>query len=146
VPNRESPPLKRFRVSIYGILRDRAGRVLVTESAGAKGTFFNFPGGGIQLGEAPLDALHRELAEEVGLRVRPLRLLHASLQFHRGVIKPKQQMVGIYWLVERTGGRLKRGNGDDVVGVRWAHPRELYNFGFTSFDREALLPIVKALA
>ena len=83
-----APPPKRFRVSIYGILRDPEGRVLVTESTGEKGTFMNFPGGGIMLGESPVQALQREVVEEVGLQVEPIRLLHASLDFHRGVIKP----------------------------------------------------------
>jgi 8-oxo-dGTP diphosphatase len=138
--------VKKFRVSIYGILCER-GRVLVTETRGKNGTFLNFPGGAIKLGEAPLKALARELDEETGLKVRAVRLLHASTQFHRGVIKPKYQLIGIYWLVERGGGRLKRGNGDDVVAVHWLPIAELKtNPGFTSFDKEALTSIVAALS
>jgi len=142
---KSAPPLKRFRVSVYGILRDPEGRVLVTESTGRKGTFMNFPGGGIMLGESPLQALQREMEEEVGLHIRPLRLLHASLDFHRGVIKPKRQMVGVYWLVEQTGGELKAGNGADVINVHWAKPSELADMAFTSFDREAVRAIVPQL-
>ena len=62
------------------------------------------------------------------------------------MIKPKRQMIGIYWLVERVGGRLKQGNGKDVVGAQWVAPHELEGLDFTSFDREALAPIVEALA
>ncbi len=139
-------PIKKFRVSIYGVLCER-GRVLITETRGKNGTFLNFPGGAIDLGEAPLKALAREFDEETGLKIRPIRLLHASTLFHRGVIKPKTQLVGMYWLVERGGGRLKRGNGDDVVAVHWLPIAELKtNPGFTSFDKEALAPIVAALS
>ena len=142
----KTPELKRFRVSIYGIVRDEQRRVLVTESTGPKGSFINFPGGGVRLGEAPLAALHRELYEEVGLWVKPVRILHASMSFHRGVIKSKRQMVGIYWLCECVGGELKAGNGADVVGVRWVAPQDLEAQPFTSFDCEALVPILLALA
>lgn len=33
--------------------------------------YYKFPGGGIEAGEAPVDALLRETAEEAGLRIRP---------------------------------------------------------------------------
>lgn len=138
-------PIKRFRVSIYGILRDSEGRVLVTESTGHSGTFMNFPGGGIDLGESPMEALHREMGEEVGLVVKPVRLLYTSLGFHRGVIKPKRQMIGIYWLVDKVSGELREGNGLDVVGVHWVAPADLEAAAFTTFDREALPAIIAAL-
>lgn len=106
-------------------------------------TFANFPGGAIELGEAPLDALRREFIEETGLVVEPVRLLHASTEFHRSVVKPKRQLLGLYWLVERTGGELKNGNGSDVVSVQFVPLDQLEQQDFTSFDREAL-PAVKA--
>jgi 8-oxo-dGTP diphosphatase len=54
-----------------GVLRDASGRVLITQRRDGKHAagFWEFPGGKIQAGESPLQALCRELAEEIGIQV-----------------------------------------------------------------------------
>ena len=42
---------------------------------------FQLPGGGIDPGESPLTALHREVFEETGWRIRPVRRLGAYRRF-----------------------------------------------------------------
>jgi len=42
---------------------------------------FQLPGGGIDPGEGPLAALHREVFEETGWRIKPLRKLGAFRRF-----------------------------------------------------------------
>ncbi len=61
--------MRRFSCRIYGILRD-GNRVLLTRSRFRDSTFVNFPGGGVEIEEAPGEALRREFAEETGLEVR----------------------------------------------------------------------------
>jgi len=54
-----------------GILCDASGRVLIAERLG-DGPFhgmWEFPGGKIALDETPIEALSRELAEELGIEV-----------------------------------------------------------------------------
>jgi 8-oxo-dGTP diphosphatase len=54
-----------------GVLRDGSGRVLIAQRPDGKHAagFWEFPGGKIQSGESPLQALCRELAEEIGIQV-----------------------------------------------------------------------------
>lgn len=108
-----------FSCRIYGVLL-RGEEVLLTRSRFIDREFVNFPGGGVELGEAPIAALKREYEEETGLAIAPQRVLYASEQAHVSTHRP-MQIVSIYWRVESLGGDLKTGgNQDDVMSLFWA--------------------------
>jgi 8-oxo-dGTP diphosphatase len=67
------PPLKsvryRERIGAYGVLL-REGLVLLAEQdLGDGGADLLLPGGGVDAGESPVRALHREVYEETGWRI-----------------------------------------------------------------------------
>jgi mutator protein MutT len=132
---------ERFRVGAYGLLLEN-GRVLVTRTKTRAGTILNFPGGALELGEGALDALHREFAEETGLTVAVRGLAYASERYHQSPVYPENQLVKIYWFVERTGGELRtHGNGDDIEECRWIDKRSLPTIGLTPADTEMVLAL-----
>lgn len=55
-----------FRLNVAGILQASDGRILVCERLGQKNSW-QFPQGGVDLGENLEEALKRELSEEVGV-------------------------------------------------------------------------------
>ena len=115
---------RTFSCRIYGVLREN-GKVLLTRSAFHGSSFINFPGGGVEIGEAPMAALLREFVEETGLNVRPSRTLYSSEGAHLSTQAPIQ-IVSAYWLVERGSGELRvGGNGEDVLDLFWADPSRL---------------------
>jgi 8-oxo-dGTP diphosphatase len=66
-----------IRPSAYALLEDLHGRVAVVRSA--DGTFL--PGGGIEAGETPEEAILREGLEECGLIIQPAVWLVRAVQF-----------------------------------------------------------------
>ncbi|MEQ3625725.1 MAG: NUDIX hydrolase [Celeribacter sp.] len=68
-----------FRPGIYALIH-RGDEVLLTFQAQPRAEF-QFPGGGIDPGEHPRPALHREVLEETGWRIAPERRLGAFRRF-----------------------------------------------------------------
>lgn len=69
----------RRRPGVYAVLIDGA-EVLLTHQA-APEPEYQLPGGGIDPGEHPLAALHREVAEETGWRIGGVRRMGAYRRF-----------------------------------------------------------------
>ena len=69
----------QIRHGAYAIL-PLDGSLLLTHQA-APVPEFQLPGGGIDPGESPLAALHREVFEETGWRIAPMRRLGAFRRF-----------------------------------------------------------------
>ncbi|GIG70117.1 NUDIX hydrolase [Phytomonospora endophytica] len=71
----------RSRVSAYAVTVDERERILLArlsaESAVFEPGLWHLPGGGVDPGEQPVEALARELREETGLALRDARLLDA---------------------------------------------------------------------
>lgn len=62
------------RPGAYACIGDGSGHLLLAATS-VRGEEFLLPGGGIDPGESPLQALHREVLEETGWRIGgPLRL------------------------------------------------------------------------
>jgi 8-oxo-dGTP diphosphatase len=78
-----SPPQRSinytYRPGAYGIIR-RGSQVLLSREAGPSREIV-LPGGGIDPGESPLQALYREVLEETGWSIRVQRRLGAYRQF-----------------------------------------------------------------
>jgi ADP-ribose pyrophosphatase YjhB (NUDIX family) len=80
----EPEPVERFqRVAAYGIARD--GELVLLSRLGRspdRGRW-TLPGGGLDFGERPADAVVREVHEETGLDVRVEELLDADAEVYR---------------------------------------------------------------
>ena len=98
----------------------------MTRSRTKTGLILNFPGGALEAGEAPCEALVREFREETGLVVSVGRLLYASLFYHPNTYYPDQHQYHTYYLIESAEGELLRaGNGVDVELLEWFDPGKL---------------------
>ncbi len=130
----ESGQRYMMRPGAYAIL-PRDGKVLVTYQADPHDEF-QLPGGGIDPGEGPIQALHREVFEETGYRIAAPRRLGV---FRRFVFMPEydlfaEKLCHIYlaFPVRPLGPPTEPGH----VAV-WMPPEvalaELYNDGDADF-------------
>ena len=78
----------RFAVTAGAIVTDGGGRVLLLKHRFRPGSGWGLPGGFIERGEQPEEALRRELREEIGLEVAELKLFAV-----RAFKTPKQMEI-----------------------------------------------------
>lgn len=116
------------------------GRVLLSQRK--RGTHlelaWEFPGGKIEPGEDPRDALARELTEELGIRCTigaPL-----EITFHR---YPQKDVLLLFFEATRLPGSPEP-SAVDVAAVKWARSDELNADEFPPADL-AILERVRAL-
>ncbi len=126
--------MNHFRVAA-GILCDAEGRILIAERVGG-GPFnglWEFPGGKIGDGETSLEALARELAEELGIEVTDCAAFMNLRHEYEDRIVTIEFFIVSDWVSEPVGR--------EGQALRWV-PRE-------QLDATELLPadvpVVKAL-
>ena len=121
---------------VAGILRDREGRILVAQRPEGKhlAGLWEFPGGKSDRGEAPLDALRRELAEEIGIEVEAAEPLISVPWTY-----PEKRIVLDAWIVERYSGEV---HAREAQAIRWVEPEALAQLPMPPAD----VPILTALA
>jgi len=78
----------RFTVTAGAVIFNDKGEVLLLKHRFRAGSGWGLPGGFMEKGEQPIDALRRELREEIGLEVDDVKVFAA-----RSFKKPKQVEV-----------------------------------------------------
>lgn len=102
---------------------DGDGRVLLARRAGeVYHGYWDLPGGFLDEGEHPLDALRRELKEETNLDVEPEEFLGIWMD-HYSEDGTGPSTLNIYWKARVVGGELH--TADDISDARWFAPEEL---------------------
>src|SRR5512139_2192863 len=131
----DAAPPERQRVAAYALLT-RDGEVLLTQMSSRtriEGRW-TLPGGGIDHGEDPRDALRREVYEETGLRVEPRRVMdvHATHFVGARADGTVEDYHGIHLIFE----------ADIDPGSREVEPHVVEQDGSTA--RAAWIPVERA--
>jgi 8-oxo-dGTP diphosphatase len=128
-----APPVT-LRV-VAAVMYDAAGRVLIAQRPAGKWLAgkWEFPGGKLEEGESAEAGLARELAEELGVRLRGCRPL---LSLRHDYPHARVELATL--LVERYEGEPA---GREGQALKWVRPEKLYSEDLLPADR----PIVDRL-
>jgi 8-oxo-dGTP diphosphatase len=123
---------QRTHLGAYGIIVDRNDRLLlIMKSRGPYTGLFDLPGGKIEYGEQPEDALRREILEETGLSLNQFRSLEPHIhygEYDDWELAPKAskrkkihfQHVGLLFkITDTTKVKDPPKNDEDVVFSKW---------------------------
>ena len=106
----------RFTVTAGAVVTNDEGRVLLLEHRFRAGAGWGIPGGFLEKGEQPEEALRRELREEVGLEIE-----RAEIAFVRTIKKVRQ--IEIIFHARATGN--VESQSDEIKSAGWYTLEEL---------------------
>jgi 8-oxo-dGTP diphosphatase len=126
--------------TVVAAVIEREGRLLIAQrrNIGHHPLKWEFPGGKVEPGEAPAEALVRELEEELGI--------HAGVD--REIMRYEYQYPGrsrilliFYRVVEFEGGLENL----DFEQIRWEQPERLSDYDFLEGDAPFIQQLSKGL-
>jgi 8-oxo-dGTP diphosphatase len=98
---------------------------------------WEFPGGKLEFGEHPEEALKREIMEELNIRIK-IRKLHTVLSHVYDFHGKNLHIILLVFLADYASGELKN---LDVQDSRWITRKQLRDFDFVSGDK----PLIESL-
>ncbi|MDZ4325686.1 MAG: Nudix family hydrolase [Pseudomonas sp.] len=121
---------------VAGVLTDARGRILLARRTAGRDLAgaWEFPGGKVEPGETPFQALDRELHEELGIRIHSMEALIAVPQAYRD----KRIVLEVF----RISGFSGKPKGLENQALAWSPADKLGTYPMPPADR----PVVAALS
>lgn len=138
----------RKNVAIF-VLNDE-GLILACERSDVRGAW-QLPQGGVEPGESPLEAMYRELLEEIGCcEVEILHQLEEAIRYDWPPQHQEKGYIGqeqVYFLVRLKPGAaidLERAESPEFQSIEWINAAE-FSLRAGGFKREAYLLALERL-
>jgi 8-oxo-dGTP diphosphatase len=125
-----------MRVAV-AVIYDALGRILLTQRPdhADHGGQWEFPGGKLQTGEHPVEALKREVKEEVGLDVLDMEFITDIEHSYTS----KQVVLHVYRV---TGFQGTARCLESQIDLRWVSPEKLTQFDFPEANHKIIRQLV----
>ena len=94
--------IKKLIVRVYGVCLNPMGQLLIVDEVHHGKGITKFPGGGLELGEGPIDCVKREFMEETAREVRVLGHFYTTDFFVNSYFDFETQILSVYYRVEFT--------------------------------------------
>lgn len=91
--------INQFNIRVYVcIIKNNSVLVLHEEYAG--NFLIKLPGGGLEFGETTIDCLHRELLEELNLKIKNIKHFYTQEEFVVSRFRENEQLLTIYYTAD----------------------------------------------
>lgn len=129
----------RFNLRAYGIVINDKREVLVSHECRGGYEFNKFPGGGVELGEGILDALHREFNEELNAVIETATFFCVNEYFQASIFKSSDQVISFYYRVTLDTTTIKTGVSNLPLGSTEVGDYERVSWVPISQDLQSLM-------
>jgi 8-oxo-dGTP pyrophosphatase MutT (NUDIX family) len=123
--------------SVAALIRDDDGRILLVQHVEGR---WQFPGGAVDPGERPAEAMQRECLEEAGIAVEPIRIAGVFSGPEYRLTYSNGDEAG--WVVTVFEARIAAGDpspsDDETLAVGWFGPAEIAALELVPSMRETL--------
>lgn len=127
--------------AVGALIVNSNGEILLVKSF-KWGSKYTVPGGHIELGERSEVAVRREVKEEVGLEVEPVRiLLVQEAMFPADYIK-HEHYIFLDYLCRATSPTVKL-DGKEIQDYTWTNPNDALRLELESFTRNLVEEYLK---
>jgi 8-oxo-dGTP diphosphatase len=130
----------RHLVGAAGVIFNQSGQILLVEHVFRSYYSWGLPGGWVERGESPAEAVRREIQEELGLRVEVEQLLLCELQGNEAQGNTPLSLGLAYYchLVDDEQTPQKTHQTYEVLSTRWVDPQAI-ECQLTPLDQKAIV-------
>ncbi len=135
-PRKRRKPLPHYDIAVALISAGGWLYIQRRPDEGLLGGLWEFPGGKVEPGESPEEAVVREVAEETGFKIR---LGEALEPVHHAYSHFRITLHAFHAEIEGTGRVVEVDDtGSRDLGRRWIRPEELDNYAIPTANRKLL--------
>ncbi len=132
----------RHYVGAVGAIFNDAGQVLLMEHVFRPHYPWGLPGGWVEYGESPADAVRREIEEELGLKVELKQVLSCEVQ-GGGLKNTTPRGLGLVYYCRLVGEAnsnklAETQNNREILAIEWADPTTI-SYTLTPLERRGIL-------
>ena len=125
------------RVAIGIVFHNNKFLVTIRPEGTSFAGFYEFPGGKLELGETPYQALCREMNEEVGLTIQK-----ATLLMERDQTLPMRPLQLSFWTIDEFEGEAE---GKEGQQLHWLSAAALCSVNFLPANKPVIEALLKKL-
>ncbi len=122
--------------TVGGLILNDKKQVFLAKSHKWKNRF-TIPGGHIELGETVEEALKREIKEEIGLEIEPIRFLIMQEAIYSEEFYKSKHFIFLDYLCEAKTTDVKV-DKDEMQDFVWGDPRKALEMNVDSFTKRTL--------
>lgn len=123
----------KIRTIVVPIITNHRGEYLICKMSNVRGVFpgqWGLPGGGIEPNEQMVDALHREISEELGIKIEKITpwTFRDDLKLKTYSNGEKEQVYMIYLIFDCVAEDTNIVLNDEFEEYAWVKPEQLTDY------------------